>query len=157
MARPPSSIAGVRLRARSGADLGHLAALWVASWQEAMPSIDFTARRPWFLDHLRSLESAGAVTICAVDGAGQLLGFTTFHPASAYLDQLAVAPEAKGSGAASLLVREACRLSKSRLTLDVNQDNLRAMRFYEREGFETIAEGINPHSGLKTWRLRSSS
>jgi putative acetyltransferase len=119
-----------------------------------MPAIDFRARKPWFLDRLRALEAAGAVTTCAFDGSDQLLGFVSFDPATAYLDQLAVAPEAKGSGAARLLLNEARRLSPGGLTLDVNQDNARALRFYEREGFEKIAEGTNPHSGLKTWRLR---
>ena len=156
MTRPPSQIAGLHLRARTGADLASLADLWVASWQETMPAIDFRARRPWFLDRLRALEAAGAITICAVDGSDRLLGFVTFDPAAAYLDQLAVAPEAKGTGAAGLLLKEACQLTPGGLTLDVNQDNPRALRFYEREGFEKIAEGTNPGSGLKTWRLRFS-
>ena len=86
----------------------------------------------------------------------RLVWAPSFALARAYLDQLAVAPEAKGSGAASLLLTEARRLSPGSLTLDVNQDNSRALRFYEREGFERIAEGINPHSGLRTWRLRFS-
>jgi putative acetyltransferase len=152
----PSSTARVRLQVRTDADLGGLADLWVASWQEAMPEIDFLARAAWFLDRLRALEAAGSVTICAFDGADRLLGFVSFDPAAAYLDQLAVAPEAKGSGTASLLLNEARRLAPGGLTLDVNQDNARALRFYEREGFEKVAEGINPRSGLKTWRLRSS-
>jgi len=150
----PLPIAGLRLRVRIDTDLASLADLWIASWQEAMPTIDFPARRPWFLDHLRALERAGAVTICALDSSDRLLGFATFDPTSAYLDQLAVAPEAKGSGAATLLLDEARRRTSGCLTLDVNQDNPRALRFYEREGFEKIAEGTNPHSGLKTWRLR---
>ncbi|MGO9234450.1 MAG: GNAT family N-acetyltransferase [Methylocella sp.] len=154
MASNPSPITNVRLRARTDADLANLAELWVTSWQETMPAIDFLARRPWFLDHLRKLEAAGAITLCAFDGLDRLLGFVTFDPATAYLDQLAVAPEAKGSGAASLLLNEARRLSLDGLTLDVNQDNPRALRFYEREGFERIGEGTNSRSGLKTWRLR---
>jgi putative acetyltransferase len=151
-----SKITAMHLRARIDADLASIADLWVASWQEAIPAIDFLARRPWFLDRLRALEAAGAVTICALEDADRLLGFVTFDPVAAYLDQLAVAPEAKGSGAASLLLTEARRLSPAGLTLEVNQDNSRALRFYEREGFEKIAEGINPLSGLKTWRLRFS-
>lgn len=156
MTKPPSSVQGLRLRLRLDADLASLADLWVLSWQETMPSIDFPARRPWFLDHLQKLEAAGAVTVCAFEGSGRLLGFATFDPAGAYLDQLAVAPDAKGSGVATLLLKEARRRSMGDLTLDVNQDNGRALRFYGREGFEKIAEGTNPHSGLKTWRLRYS-
>jgi uncharacterized iron-regulated membrane protein len=35
----------------------------------------------------------------------------------------------------------------------VNIDNPRAVRFYEKAGFETIGEGVNPLSGLATLRL----
>src|SRR4029077_3684158 len=126
----------------------------MASWREAMPDIDFKARRPWFLDHLRALEADGAITICAVDGLNRLLAFSSLSRASAYLDQLAIAREAKGTGAAKLLLNEARRLSPNGLVLDVNQDNARALAFYAREGFAKTAEGVNPRSGLKTWRLR---
>ena len=154
MTRHPSPIAGLCLRLRTGADLASLADLWVASWQEAMPGIDFSTRKTWFLDRLNELETAGAVTICAFDGSNRLLGFVNFDPAAGYLDQIAVAPDAKGSGAARLLLTEARRLSPGGVTLEVNQDNPRALRFYEREGFEKFAEAVNPISGLKTWRLR---
>ena len=154
MARHSSQIAGLCLRVRSDDDFAGLADVWVASWGEAMPDIDFEARRPWFLDHLRALEADGAITICAFDGLNRLLGFVTFDPARAYLDQLAVAPKAKGTGVAKLLLNEARRLSPNSLVLDVNQDNARALAFYEREGFAKNAEGVNPLSGLKTLRLR---
>jgi putative acetyltransferase len=154
LARRSSQIAGLRLRVRADADCASVADLWMASWREAMPDIDFEARRPWFLDHLRALEADGAITICAFDGLNRLLGFVTFDPANAYLDQLAIAPEAKGTGAAKLLLDEARRVSPNGLVLDVNQDNARALAFYTREGFAKTAEGVNPRSGLKTWRLR---
>jgi putative acetyltransferase len=144
----------LRLRVRSEVDCASLADVWVASWREAMPDIDFEARRPWFLDHLRALEAAGAITICAFSNLNRLLGFVMFDPARAFLDQLAVAPEAKGTGVAHLLLNEACRHSPNGLVLDVNQDNARALAFYEREGFAKTAEGVNPRSGLKTQRLR---
>lgn len=143
----------IALRRRAHEELPRLADLWVASWREAMPEIDFLARRAWFCDHLLQLESAGAVTVCALDGSNRLIGFVTVDPATAYLDQIAIAPEAKGSAAAALLLAEARRLSPDGLALDVNQDNARALRFYEREGFKKIAEDVNPRSGLKTWRL----
>jgi putative acetyltransferase len=142
------------LRVRTDADCASVADLWLASWREAMPDIDFEARRAWFLDHLRALEAGGAITICAFDGLNRLLGFVTFDPANAYLDQLAIVPEAKGTGAANLLLDEARRFSPNGLVLDVNQDNARALAFYAREGFAKTAEGVNPRSGLKTWRLR---
>lgn len=147
------------LRPRVDRDMEPLADLWVASWQEAMPQIDFLARRPWLLDHIPALEARGAQTICAVDATGRLVGFVTIDPATAYLDQLAVAPTAKGKGVARRLLDEALGLSPKGLGLDVNTDNSRALRFYMREGFEPIGEGVNPMSGLRTLRLfrRSSA
>jgi putative acetyltransferase len=153
---PDCKFPPLRLRGRTDADMDALADLWAASWQEAMPDIDFSARKIWLRGRLPALEAAGAVTICGFDCDGRLLGFATVDPQNGYLDQIAVAPEAKSSGAATALLAEARRISQHPLFLDVNQDNSRALRFYAREGFRTVEAGINPRSGLKTWRLRSS-
>jgi putative acetyltransferase len=51
---------------------------------------------------------------------------------------------------------EAKRLAPYRLKLDVNQDNPRAVRFYEKHGFHRRAAGTNPTSGLKTWHYEWS-
>jgi len=52
----------------------------------------------------------------------------------ANLDQLVVAPDHWGSPLATALVDEAKRLSPDLITLLVNTDNARAIRFYERNG-----------------------
>jgi len=134
-------------------NLGPLIALWVLSWQEAMPEIDFEARRGWFQDHLRGLESSGFETVC-LDRAGALIGFVILNPSTHEIDQLAVDPSAWGTGAAIRLLAESRALSPEMLLLDVNCDNLRAVRFYEREGFIRIGQGTNALSGLKTQRMR---
>ena len=128
--------------------------LWVAAWRRVMPDIDFEARRPWFVDHLRELEDAGTAIRCAFDTAtGAMLGFVTIDPATGHLDQIAVAPAAQGGGAARALLAEARRLSPGLVTLDVNVGNPRAIAFYRREGFQTISESVNPRSGLPTLAL----
>jgi putative acetyltransferase len=155
LAPQASQSAELNLRVVTDADFPSLSDLWVASWREAMPGIDFEARRRWLIDHLRALQTAGSFIICAFDRSDRLLGVTTIDPATGYLDQLAVAPEAKGKGVARLLLGEARRLSPSGITLEVNEDNARAIAFYEREGFVKIADGgVNPNSGLNTRRLR---
>jgi putative acetyltransferase len=138
--------------------MAELADLWVASWQEAMPFIDFTARRAWLCRHVPALEAEGALTLCAFGGpgqfgSGQLLGFMVLDVAAGYLDQLAVAPFAKGKGVARRLLSEARRLSPKGLQLDVNIDNPRAVRFYEREDFAAVGEGLAPQSGLRTLKM----
>ncbi len=155
LVRHASATANICLRPLSHADFASLADLWLASWQEAMPGIDFPARRQWFFDHLRTLEANGYVAVCAIDGTGSIVGFVSIDPATAYLDQLAVAPAAKGTGVARLLLEEARRISPQGIVLEVNEENQRALAFYKREGFEKISDGVNPRSGLKTFRLRS--
>jgi len=137
----------------TSAALAALGDLWVAAWQKAMPQIDFATRRPWFFEHAAKLTAEGFVTLAAYSGDA-LQGFIMLHADRQLIDQLAVAVEAWGSGAASSLLAEARRLSPNGLTLDVNCDNPRAIRFYEREGFAKVSEGVNPLSGLKTQRMR---
>jgi putative acetyltransferase len=129
--------------------------LWVESWQQAMPAIDFDSRRAWFIEHLTGLRDAGAQVVCAFDTTcGAMAGFVTINPSLNHLDQLAVAPRYWGTSAAAVLVDAARRRSSGEIWLDVNQDNPRAVRFYEKQAFLRESESINPRSGLKTWRYR---
>ncbi|MCK0198289.1 GNAT family N-acetyltransferase [Ancylobacter sp. 6x-1] len=128
--------------------------LWVAAWQATLPAIDFAARVAWFEGRLDELAGSGAITRLAFDQreTGALAGFVVVSPATRYLDQLVIGPRWFGTGIADALLGEARRLSPAGLDLHVNQDNPRAVRFYEREGFVRREAGINPRSGLAIWR-----
>jgi putative acetyltransferase len=141
-----------RLGPRSN-DLAPLADLWVAVWQAVMPQIDFTARRSWLITCVKDIEAQGGVTVCAYDKGDKVAGFFLLDLGRAYLEQIVIAPPLFGSGLGRLLIGEAQRLSPDGLALDVNADNLRALRFYEKAGFERGEPGINPVSGLATWRM----
>jgi len=134
---------------------GHLVELvdlWVAAWTKAMPAIGFEARRVWFVDHFQLLRDSGVAVTCAFDERnGEMAGFITFDPESGHIDQLAVAPKHWGSPAAGKLLIDAMTRAPGILRLEVNQDNPRAVRFYEKHGFHRRAAGINPNSGLRTW------
>ena len=135
--------------------LSELVDLWVGAWQRTMPAIDFEARRAWFVDHLSAQQEQGAQIVCAFDsGTGEMAGFVTIEPESGHLNQLAVAVRYWGSPAAARLLEEARRRSPAQIWLEVNQDNPRAVRFYEKQGFVREEESVNPNSGLKTWRYR---
>jgi [ribosomal protein S18]-alanine N-acetyltransferase len=75
--------------------------------------------------------------------AGYCIACVCRTPAGlANLISIAVAPEARGRGAASLLLSSTIRRLKSRgverLTLVVRKSNGRAIRFYERHGFTRL-------------------
>lgn len=134
------------------ADLPAVSDLWVATWAKAMPDIDFEARRPWFHGHLETLQDGGAEVLVA-RADGEVAGFVAIHPGTRYLDQLAVAPAFWGAGAAGALMAAARDRSPDGIDLDVNQDNPRAVAFYQRHGFRIAAAATNPASGRAIWRM----
>lgn len=141
-----------RIASFAPADLTALSDLWVATWAKAMPDIDFEARRPWFHGHLATLQNGGAEVLVARAGE-DVAGFVAIHPGTRYLDQLAVAPPYWGSGAARALMAAARERSPEGIDLDVNQDNPRAVAFYERYGFRIASAAANPISGRAIWRM----
>jgi putative acetyltransferase len=126
-------------------------ALWQDTWQQAYPAIDFAARVAWWRERWRS-ELVPNAAIMVAEQAGELVGFVTID-ANNYLDQLVVARDRWGSALADLLVDEAKRLSPDRITLLVNTDNARAIRFYARNGFVHAGEDVNPTSGKPVLRM----
>lgn len=132
-------------------------ALWEETWQQAYPSIDFAARVGWWRERWRD-ELVPNAAIVVAEQTGALAGFVTIDP-TGYLDQLVVAPSQWGSSLATSLVDEAKRLSPDGIALLVNADNVRAIKFYERNDFSHAGEDVNPTSGrpvLKmTWRNRA--
>ena len=144
--------AQLALRTYTPADEDAAIALWQRAWQQAYPSIDFAARLDWWRERWRGeLVPACAITVAMAGEA--MAGFVTVEPRTSYLDQLVVAPEAWGSGAAAALVDAAKRASPSGLDLHVNRDNARAIRFYEKHGFAVSGEETNPRSGAPVYRM----
>ena len=142
------------LRPYRAEDEDALIALWQRTWQRAYPAIDFAARVPWWRERWRSeLVPKAAIIVAEQDGAP--VGFVTIDT-SGYLDQLVVAPDRWGSELAARLVDEAKRRSPDRITLLVNKDNARAIRFYERNGFVHAGEDVNPTSGRPVLKMEWS-
>ena len=125
-------------------------ALWLETWRQAYPSIDFDKRVEWWRERWRTeLVPVAQIVVAEQDGA--LIGFVTID-GTGYLDQLVVSPSQWGSPVSGSLVDEAKRLSPSGVTLKVNADNFRAIRFYERNGFAKTGEEVNS-SGRAVWMM----
>ena len=141
----------LRLRPYAPADEDAAIALWQRTWQQAYPDIDFAARVAWWRERWRK-ELVQNAAIVVAERAGEITGFVTID-GKGYLDQLVVAPEHWGAPLATMLVNEAKRLSPDRVTLLVNADNARAIRFYARNGFVHAGEDVNPTSGRPVLRM----
>ncbi|MBT1512288.1 GNAT family N-acetyltransferase [Bradyrhizobium sp. SRL28] len=144
--------AGFTLRPYRAEDEDAAIELWRLTWQQAYPAIDFTARVAWWRERWRN-ELVPNAAIVVAEHADALIGFVTID-GSGYLDQLVVGPDHWGSKLAGALVDEAKRLSPDGVTLLVNKDNTRAIRFYERNGFVHAGEDVNPTSGRAVLKMR---
>ncbi len=139
------------LRDLAAGDEEKLVDLWEVAWSAAMPAIDFAARREWFGSRLRQLQEEGFSIRCALAASSEILGFIAISQRLRYLDHIAVRPDHWGTGLAEALIGEAKRLSPGGVVLDVNQQNSRAIAFYEKQGFRRLRADRNPRSGLPTW------
>jgi putative acetyltransferase len=144
--------ADLALRPYEATDAEAAIELWQRTWQAAYPAIDFAARLEWWRERWRT-ELVPACTITVALIRGRMVGFVTVDASTGYLDQLVVAPEAWGSGAAARLIDAAKRVAPAGLDLHVNRDNARAIRFYEKHGFAIGGEEVNPRSGAPIYRM----
>jgi putative acetyltransferase len=138
-----------RMRAE---DFAETLDMWVAAWQAAYPAIDFEARRGWTSDRIADLERTGSVSLIALLN-DRIVGAMVLNPDTGYLDQIVVATEWQGRGIAEILLAEARRIAQAGLDLHVNQDNARAICFYQKHGFSTTGEDINPRSGAPIFHM----
>jgi putative acetyltransferase len=132
------------------ADMPEMVDMWVATWQAAYPTINFNAR--WIVDRVAELERTGSRSLVMLQGDA-IVGALVVNPDTGYLDQLVVATDKQGGGAAARLLAEARRLAPGGLDLHVNKDNARAVRFYEKHGFAKTSEDINPRSGAPILKM----
>jgi putative acetyltransferase len=140
------------LRRYAEADEDAAIELWRRSWQVAYPRLNFTERLDWWRARWRrELVPMCVITVAERDDA--MLGFVTVDPATGYLDQIVAAPEAWGSDLAAALIGEAKHIAPAGLDLLVNQDNARAVRFYEKHGFAITGADKNPVSGAPLHRM----
>ena len=142
----------MRLRRYHARDEEAAIALWLRSWRAAYPHIDFTARLEWWRARWRN-ELVPSAEIVVAETASDMIGFVTVDPDTLYLDQIVVAPECWASGVGAALLAEAKRLSPKGLDLDVNVDNARAIRFYNKQGFSITGAGVNAISGKPVHRM----
>lgn len=118
---------------RSGALVEELVELWESSVRAthgflADGGVEFY--KPYAVEAIKCLPLV--MTARANGKAAAFMGITGAH-----LDALFAAPEYFGRGAGAALMREA--LARGVRSVDVNEQNPRARRFYEKHGFQTVS------------------
>lgn len=141
------------LRPYAASDADTAIELWQRAWQVAYPRIAFVKRLEWWRGRWIN-DLVPVATIVVMERAGDMIGFVTIDRKTGYLDQIVIAPEHWGHGLAQALIDEAKRLSPTGIDLQVNKDNTRALRLYERCGFAIAGEDVNAYSGAAVFRMR---
>lgn len=138
----------VAVRPATAADLPAIGEVAVATWWDTYRGILPDGAIRWFLARAytperldQRLERAAALLVAEIDG--RVVGFGNYirkDEREAALVALYVLPEAQGTGAGSLLLSEGLRLLAplDRLWLEVEEQNVKGRRFYDRKGFKPV-------------------
>jgi ribosomal protein S18 acetylase RimI-like enzyme len=98
---------------------------------------------PWQTYGGEMVDAAGADGLVAVDALGAPAGFVLHRPVPGGWEIVLLEAFAPGAGVGSGLVEacvdEARRAGARRLDVVTTNDNLRALRFYQRRGFRLVA------------------
>ena len=122
------------IRPATPADYPALADLWFDSWA----SIGISNETDWPRETVRERlyeEVVDRWCLFAAQERDELVGMLALAPAEQRVDQLFVAPSYQGKGVGLALLEFAKQELPDRIVLVTQEENVRARRFYEREGF----------------------
>lgn len=134
----------IRLRPSTEADVDELYRVWrrsVAATHDFVAADDLAG-----IDRLvRNKYLPGAKFTVACDAEGKVLAFMGMSGST--IDSLLVDADVRGAGIGRRLVEYARRLHPEGLTVDVNEQNVQAVGFYERLGFFVTGRSAVDHQG----------
>ncbi|MCB5425680.1 GNAT family N-acetyltransferase [Altererythrobacter sp. CC-YST694] len=148
---------GLAIRRAGAEDLDALAGLFDAYRQFYEQPADLAGAWRFLSERM----SRGESTIFLAELDGKAAGFTQLYPSFTsagmarifILNDLFVAPEARGQGVATGLLRRAAEFARAegavRLVLSTATDNFTAQAVYEREGWKRDDVFLNYRLGLE--------
>ena len=150
---PTSAPSSVSIRYADQDDLADLAAVARKIWHAHYPGIisegqiEYMLERGYALSVLEAELSSG-IAFPLIHRAGQLIGFASFgpteEPGEAKLHKLYLDPAHHGQGLGKRLLSwtesEAANHGFTRITLQVNKQNTKAVNAYSRGGYEMARE-----------------
>ncbi|RKN19791.1 GNAT family N-acetyltransferase [Micromonospora musae] len=111
---------------------------------------------PYVIAHDVRYDLRTVPTLVAVDGAGAVVGALAFHCDADGLEVVSVVAAVPGEGVGTALLEAAATRARAaglhRLWLITTNDNLRALRFYQRRGLRLVA--VDPGAVDRARRLK---
>lgn len=131
------------IRALQPADLDRVADLWLAANLQVHP---FIAPEYWRSHRRLVKELLPQAEVYIYEDAGEIQGFAGLN--GTYIEGIFVSEKMRSQGIGKCLL-DFLKTKRTRLCLNVYQKNVRAIRFYEREGFRLRCEGVDEATGEK--------
>ena len=139
------------LAIRPYGDLDHASAsrIWFAGWRSTGLAVAQAATEAGLYHRIpRELASGWSAYLAWQDDLP--IGFLALKPAAGHLHQLFVLPEAQGTGVGRTLLDFAKEQLPNGIWLRTAVENIRACRFYERDGFRRGEAAMHPTLGHLT-------
>ena len=143
------------IRELQNADINSVTDLWLDTNLKAH---DFIPSQYWKSNYDAVKEMLPQAEVYVYENDKKIQGFVGLN--DEYIEGIFVSDEMQSQGIGKLLlgfVKE----KRTKLHLNVYQKNIRAINFYQREGFEIRGEGLDEATGEKdyvmVWQTHSSS
>ncbi len=133
------------IRNLTGIDIDETAIIWLETNRKAH---DFISTEYWKSNFDMVKEMLLQAEVYVYENEGSIQGFIGLN--DEYIAGLFVSNQAQSHGIGKCLLNFV-KDQKRKLSLSVYQKNIRAIRFYQREGFVIQCEKIDDHSGEKEY------
>ncbi|MCI8850012.1 MAG: GNAT family N-acetyltransferase [Erysipelotrichaceae bacterium] len=133
------------IRKLTGADIDETAIIWL---ETNIKAHDFISTEYWKSNFDMVKEMLLQAELYVYESEGSIQGFIGLN--DEYIAGLFVSEQAQSHGIGKCLLNF-MKDQKRKLSLSVYQKNIRAIHFYQREGFVIQCEKIDDHSGEKEY------
>ena len=139
----------IMIRALQKADIDRVADLWLDTNLKAH---DFIPAEYWKgnYDAVKEMLPQAEVYVYENDNDNKIRGFVGLN--DEYIEGIFVADGMQSQGIGKRLL-DFVKEKRMRLCLNVYQKNIRAIHFYQREGFEIRCEGLDEDNGEKDYEM----
>lgn len=140
----------IMIRKLQKADIMKVADIWLDTNIKAH---NFILAQYWESNYEPVKEMLLQAEVYVYENNGEIQGFIGLN--GEYVEGIFVCDRLQSQGIGKLLL-DFVKKNRTELSLHVYQKNIRAIRFYQREGFEIQSEGMDEATGEKdyvmTWR-----